>query len=207
MKIFLIILAFIVLFFGILLIANVKLKIYLSEKGYVVIKYLFLRFKYDFYGDNKLKAVKKNSRKDSSKPKSKKQKKDGEKEGYFKRILRENGVVDGTVQVLNLIKLIFSKLAELIGKTKVKNLFLDIKVAAEEPSLTAMYYGGVSAVVYPAVGLLNGIIPIEKQTVNINADYSVAQSEIKFEVIIKLRVYKLISVVFSFIKEYIKGGF
>lgn len=211
MKIFLIILASIVLFFGILFIANVKLKVYLSEKGYVVIKYLFLRFKYDFYGDNKLKAVKKKHRDNGSKTKSKEKKKDKgkdkEKEGYFKKVFREKGVVDGTVQVLSLIKLIFSKLVELIGKTKVKNLFLDIKVAAAEPSLTAMYYGGVSAVVYPAVGLLNGILPIENQTVNINADYGATNSEIKFEITVKLRVYKLISVAFSFIKEYIKGGF
>lgn len=211
MKIFLIILASIVLFFGILFIANVKLKVYLSEKGYVVIKYLFLRFKYDFYGDNKLKAVKKKHRGNGSKTKSKEKKKDKgkdkEKEGYFKKVFREKGVVDGTVQVLSLIKLIFSKLVELIGKTKVKNFFLDIKVAAAEPSLTAMYYGGVSAVVYPAVGLLNGILPIENQTVNINADYGATNSEIKFEITVKLRVYKLISVAFSFIKEYIKGGF
>ncbi|MEE1025920.1 MAG: hypothetical protein U0L55_02785, partial [Acutalibacteraceae bacterium] len=121
MKIFLIILASIVLFFGILFIANVKLKVYLSEKGYVVIKYLFLRFKYDFYGDNKLKAVKKKHRDNGSKTKSKEKKKDKgkdkEKEGYFKKVFREKGVVDGTVQVLSLIKLIFSKLVELIGKT------------------------------------------------------------------------------------------
>ena len=211
MKIFLIILVSIVLFFGILFIANVKLKVYLSEKGYVVIKYLFLRFKYDFYGDNKLKAVKKKHRDNGSKTKSKEKKKDKgkdkTKEGYFKKVFREKGVVDGTVQVLSLIKLIFSKLVELIGKTKVKNFFLDIKVAAAEPSLTAMYYGGVSAVVYPAVGLLNGILPIENQTVNINADYGATNSEIKFEITVKLRVYKLISVAFSFIKEYIKGGF
>ena len=211
MKIFLIILASIVLFFGILFIANVKLKVYLSEKGYVVIKYLFLRFKYDFYGDNKLKAVKKKHRDNGSKTKSKEKKKDKgkdkEKEGYFKKVFREKGVVDGTVQVLSLIKLIFSKLVELIGKTKVKNLFLDIKVAAAEPSLTAMYYGGVSAVVYPAVGLLNGILPIENQTVNINADYGATNSEIKFAIIVKLRLYKLISVAFSFIKEFLKGGF
>ena len=211
MKIFLIILVSIVLFFGILFIANVKLKVYLSEKGYVVIKYLFLRFKYDFYGDNKLKAVKKKHRDNGSKTKSKEKKKDKgkdkTKEGYFKKVFREKGVVDGTVQVLSLIKLIFSKLVELIGKTKVKNFFLDIKVAAAEPSLTAMYYGGVSAVVYPAVGLLNGILPIENQTVNINADYGATNSEIKFAIIVKLRLYKLISVAFSFIKEFLKGGF
>lgn len=211
MKIFLIVLAFMVLLIGILLIANIKFKVYLSDNGYVVIKYLFLRFKYDFYGDNKLKAVKKKHRDNSSKTKSKEKKKDKgkkeAKEGYLKKVFREKGVVDGTVQVLGLIKLIFSKLAELIGKAKVKNLLLDVKVAAEEPSLTAMYYGGVSAVVYPAVGLLNGILPIENQTVNINADYGVTNSEIKFEIIVKLRVYKLISVAFSFIKEFLKGGF
>ena len=76
MKTFLIILAFIVLIIGILLIANFKIKVYLSDNGYVVIKYLFLRFKYDVYGDNKLKTVKKKKGANGSKTKSKEKEKD-----------------------------------------------------------------------------------------------------------------------------------
>ena len=113
MKIFLIIFAIILFFFGILLVSAVKLKIYLSENGYIVIKYLFLRFRYDIYGDNKIKKVKKTSvkakkRKSTTEPK--------EKVGYFKKIYTEEGLVEGTVKLLSTIKYIISKILEIISE-------------------------------------------------------------------------------------------
>lgn len=203
MKIFLIIFAIILFFFGILLVSAVKLKIYLSENGYIVIKYLFLRFRYDIYGDNKIKKVKKTSvkakkRKSTTEPK--------EKVGYFKKIYTEEGLVEGTVKLLSTIKYIISKILEIISECKVDNLVLNIKIASDDPARTALTYGGVCAVAYPALGILNGMVDIKKQNVSILADYNAKTIEAKFLVIIKLRVFKATKVALSLIKDIIQGG-
>ena len=203
MKIFLIILAALLLIFGILLISAVKLKIYLSESGYIVIKYLFLRFKYDIYGDNKLKRVKKSSVKKTNKKTSSKDTK--KKDGYFKKIYTEEGIVEGTVKLLSTVKHIIIKILDLITECTVDNLVLDIKVASK-PAQTAICYGGVCAVAYPALGILNGIANIKKQNVNIVADYKSEKPKVLFMIIIKLRVFKAIKVAFSLIKDLIQGG-
>lgn len=205
MKIFLIILAVIFLLFGILMFSAVKLKIYLSKSGYIVIKYLFMRFKYDIYGDNKLKRVKRsNVKKADKKPSSKDTKK---KDGYFKKIYSEEGIVEGTIKLLRMVKHIVSKILELVTECKVDNLVLDIKVASEEPAQTAIYYGSVCAVAYPALGILNGIVNIKKQNVNITADYKLKKPEVLFMLVIKLRVFKAIKVALSLIRNIIQGGF
>ena len=161
MNIFWIVLLSIVAFFGIILVSNIRFKVYLSKDGYLVIKYLFLRFRYDVYGENKLKRVKRKKQK-KEKVKIKKLKKDSKpkKEGYLKKLFDEKGAVEGVIQFLSLIKLIISKIAGLSSKCKINNLVLNIKTASEDPSETAIYYGAVSAVVYPAIGVLNGIFPI-----------------------------------------------
>ena len=189
--------------FGILLVSAVKLKIYLNEKGYIVIKYLFLRFKYDLYGDNKLKRVKKN---DAEKSKKKSNTKNKEKQGYFKKIYTEEGIVEGMVKLLRTIKHIVSKILELITKCKVDNLNLNIKVASDDPAKTAICYGSVCAAVYPTLGILNGMVDIKNQNVNINADYKSKNIEASFVLIMKLRVFKATKVALSLIKDIIQGG-
>lgn len=206
MKIFLIVLIAIIALFGIILVSNIRFKIFLSKDGYIVIKYLFLRFRFDVYGETKLKRVKSKAVKKSDSNKSKKDSKPL-KEGYFKKLFDEKGVVEGVVHFLSLIKLIFSKIASLSSKCKINNLVLSVKTASDDAAETAIYYGAVSAVVYPAIGLLNGIFPIKKQKVNILADYNAKKPEIEFAATLKIRVFNLVKAVFSFIKDYIQGGY
>lgn len=198
MKIFFIILAALFLLFCILLVSSVKLKIYLNKSGYIVIKYLVFRFKYDIYGDNKIKRVKKRRKKKS------KQKTDSDKkDGYLKKLYDENGYVEGTVQLLSILKRFLSKIADLAEKSKISKLVLKIKVASNDPADTAIYYGGVCAAVYPMIGFLNGIFTIKKQNININADYASDKSEIEFMAVLKLRVFSSIKVAIALIKEFI----
>ena len=200
MKLFLIILAIVFALFGIVIFSSLRIKICLNKNGFLVIKYLFLSFKYDLYGEKKLKPVKKRSKKA---PKNKQTK----KEGYFKKLYSEDGLLDGTVKLLSTVKEVISKLFALVSECEIENLNLDITVAASEPSNTAIYYGGVCAAVYPAIGLLNGIATVKKQNVNIKADYDAKSPKVDFVVIIKLRVFRALKFAFALIKEFIQGGF
>ena len=196
--VFLIILAGIICIIGRILFANIKLKIYLSKKGYIVIKCLFFKFEYDFYGQDKIKKV---TRKEKAKSDDKKA--DKPSEGYIKKIYKKHGVVDGTVQLLSIVKNIFSKIILLLSKAHMTNLNLKITVAGQDAATTALTYGAVSAVVYPAIGLINGIIQVDKQNINITADYDAKTPQVEFLSIIKLPVYKALSVGFSLIKDFL----
>lgn len=200
MQIFLIILLVFVLLFGIVLFSAVKFKIYLSKDGYIVIRYLFFSFKYDIYGDTKITKIKKKGTKTQKQDTSKNPKK---KEGYFKRLYSEEGIIEGTVKLLSTIKHIVSKIIELITECNVSKLVLDIKVATEDPAETAICYGGVCSVVYPALGFLNGMTNIKKQNVSVVADYNLKNPEVSFIIILKLRIFKAIRVAFSLIKDLI----
>lgn len=202
MKIFFAIIAVFAIIIFVLFSAKIKLKIYLSKDGYIVVKYLFLKLRYDFYGDNNLKPKNKGEAIPQKNKKSK-----AEKQGYIKKTYAEQGAVEGTIQILSVIKLVFLKFANLITKSSAEYLNLNIDVASDDAATTAMYYGSICAVVYPAVGLLNGIIPIKKQNICINADYSQNNTSVQFELFLSLRVYKSLSVVFSLIKEFLQGGF
>ena len=203
MQIFLIILAVLLLFFGIVLLSAVKFKIYLSKDGYIIIRYLFFCFKYDIYGDTKIKKVKKTPKKSAEKSKQNTSKNPKKKEGYFKKIYSDEGIVEGTIKLLSTIKHMVSKIIELVTECNINNLILDIKVASEDPAETAICYGGVCSVVYPALGILNGIANIKKQNVNILADYNLKKPEVSFIIILKLRIFKAIKVAFSLIKDLI----
>ena len=203
MQIFLIILAVLLLFFGIVLLSAVKFKIYLSKDGYIIIRYLFFCFKYDIYGDTKIKKVKKSPKKSAEKSKQNTSKNPKKKEGYFKKIYLDEGIIEGTIKLLSTIKHIISKIIELVTECNINNLILDIKVASEDPAETAICYGGVCSVVYPALGILNGIANIKKQNVNILADYNLKKPEVSFIIILKLRIFKAIKVAFSLIKDLI----
>jgi len=200
LKLFLIILAIVFALFGIVIFSSLRIKICLNKNGFLVIKYLFLSFKYDLYGEKKLKPVKKRSKKASKMKQTK-------KEGYFKKLYSEDGLLDGTVKLLSTVKEVISKLFALVSECEVEKLNLDITVAADQPSNTAIYYGGVCAAVYPAIGLLNGLVTVKKQNVNIKADYDAKAPNIDFVVIIKLRVFKALKFAFVLIKEFIQGGF
>ena len=205
MKLFLIILAIILALFGIVIFSSLRVKICLNKNGFLVIKYLFLNFKYDLYGQQGVKQVKKSSEKKAEKKSSEEGK--PKKEGYFKKIYREDGLIDGTVKLLSTVKEIISKIFALVSECEIENLNLDITVAASKPSDTAIYYGGVCAAVYPAIGLLNGIATVKKQNVNIKADYDAKSPKVDFVVIIKLRVFRALKFAFALIKEFIQGGF
>lgn len=195
MKIFLIILFSVIALFMILLLANIRLKLYLSKDGYLVLRYLFLRFRFELYGENQVKRKKKEKKKAPKK----------EKQGYIKKIYDKNGPLEGTSQLLSIIKLLLSKLFSLFSKATITKLDLNITVTGDDPAETAINYGAVSAVVYPTIGIINGIFTVKKQNVILNADYDSTEPKIYFKCWIKVRLISVIKVFISFIKDYIKN--
>lgn len=194
MEIFLIIILLLILLVSIALVAKIKLKLFLSKEGYMVVQFLFFKYTVDFYG-RKAKKQKTSKTKQKSKP---------EKDSYVKKLFKQKGVVDGTVELFSVIKEIVLKISSLFSKSTVEELNFKMTVSQKDPALTAVTYGAVSTLVYSSIGILNGILPIKKQNVNLFASYEDVETQVDFYAFITVHFKNVISAGYLFIKEYIK---
>ena len=196
MEIFLIIILLLILLVSIALVAKIKLKLFLSKEGYMVVQFLFFKYTVDFYG-RKVKKQKSSKTKDKEKSKP-------SKDGYVKKLFKQKGVVDGTVELFSVIKEIVLKISSLFSKSTVEELNFKMTVSQKDPALTAVTYGAVSTLVYSSIGILNGILPIKKQNVNLFASYEDVETQVDFYAFITVHFKNVISAGYLFIKEYIK---
>jgi len=197
MEIFLIILVLILLLFSIaFFFGKIKLKLYLSKQGYLVVQFLFFKYTIDFYG--------KKAKKSKVKPKKDKSNKRQNKDSYVKKLYKHKGVIDATTEIFSVIKEIFLKIASLFSQSTVEELNIELTVSEKDPAFTAITYGAASTLVYTSVGLLNGILPIKKQSIKLFADYENNNTNFVFYAYITVQFKNAISAGYLFIKEYIK---
>lgn len=144
------------------------------------------------------------------KPKKKKpKKKTEEKPKQKKPAEKKPGLIEqyGVEWLLNLIKkvaeLAASALKDFFGHILVKNLTLSIKVAGEDAADTAIKYGKLCAVAYPAVGTIAGAVKYRKYGVDIVPDFNEkAETKAEFELCARIFTFRLLGLV---IKHGIKG--
>lgn len=196
MKIFLIILGLLIVLFSLaFFFGKIRLKLYLSKQGYIVVQFLFLKYTIDLYG--------KKHKKEKTKPNKKTDKK-AKKDGYVKKLYKQKGVLDATTEILSVIKEIFLKIASLFSQSTIEEFNLELTVSEKDPALTAITYGAASTLVYTTVGLLNGILPIKKQNVNLVANYDKEKTNLVFYAYATVHFKNAVSAAGLFLKEYIK---
>ena len=198
MKIFLIIVLVLSFLLSIALIAKIKLKLFLSKQGYMVVQFLFFKYTVDFYG----KKTKK--QKEKQKPKKDKTKSKSGKDGYIKKLYKQKGVVDATTELMSIIKEIILKISSILSKSTIEELNFEMTVSEKDPALTAITYGAVSSLVYPAIGMINGILPVKRQNINLVANYENKDFDVNFNAYITVKFKNIISAGYLFLKEYIK---
>lgn len=197
MKIFLIILLIIFALLCFLLLSSIKIKIYLSKKGYLILSYMFIKHRIDLYPDKK-KAKKNNDKKDLEKSGQK------EKRGYVKKLYEQKGIVDGTVELLKVIQELLAKIATIFSRSTIEELKLKMTLSQNEPAETAIVYGAVTAIVYPAVGLINGLMLVKNQEIDLKAVYDNTPFNVEFSAIIRIPIRSIFGALYTFLKEYIK---
>lgn len=196
MKIFFIILILLAALICFFLVSSIKVKIYLSKKGYLVISYLFIKRYINLYGDD--------SKKDSISTKTSKKATKKEKSGYVKKLFKQKGIIDGTVGLFNVIQELLAKIANVFSRSTVEKLNLKMIISQNDPAETAVVYGAVSAIVYPAVGLINGFMPVKNQEIDLKAVYDGTPFSIEFSAIIKIHFRSIFGALYTFLREYIK---
>lgn len=187
-----------------LLVAHIRIRIYLSKAGQIVIRYLFLRFPFDLYPkqEEEEKPQKpKKAKKEKSKAKKEKKK---EKEGFFKSTLKEQGAVDGVVSILQLVVTLLKRINRLFSHCIIDRFSFSVEISEGDAAKTAITYGALSAVVYPVVGLINGMMPIKKQEVSLTACYEEKKLDIVFLAVVRIRLLYIITAALGVIKDFIR---
>lgn len=101
--------------------------------------------------------------------------------------------------ILKLIKLIFSErsaifnaLKFLLKKSTVTDFKLHIVSSSEDAAETALLYGGICAVIYPAVAFLETVITVKTDDIKIVCDYENNCPSLFFFVNLKVSIFSLL---------------
>lgn len=182
----------ILLFFLLILLIPIRLKLKYQNK-------LELLLYIGFVGIRLVPSKPKKPKKEKSKSKTEEKSKESKKK---KNIIQEKGLS----WLVSLIK----KIAELAGGVLkdffkhiiIKKLMLSISVAEEDAAKTAVNYGYYCSAVYPAVGIILRSVKCKKYGVDIKPDFSEnAKPSYYVELEAKIRVIWILAVLIGHSKE------
>ena len=75
---------------------------------------------------------------------------------------------------------------------------IDIKVAGDDAGDSAVKYGRVCAVLFPALKLITDVVRVDRYEVNVNPDFSDEPENLaKAKVTAKIRIISILKIVFS----------
>ena len=164
---------------------------------------LFLSLKVAFIKIKLLpqKPEKKVQPKKKTKPKTKKkkpEKKEKQKSFDLKKYVKQKGVSGILNIVKSISKLVSGTLKDLFSKITVTELMIDIKVAGDDAGDSAVKYGRVCAVLFPALKLITDVVRVDRYEVNVNPDFSDEPENLaKAKVTAKIRIISILKIVFS----------
>ncbi len=111
---------------------------------------------------------------------------------------------DKKPDILKLIKFIFSErsvmfetLKYLLKKSSVNDFKLHIVSSCDDAAETALLYGGICAVIYPAVAFLETVIPVKKDDIKISCDYENNCPSLFLLINIRVSVFSLLKAYFK----------
>ena len=125
----------------------------------------------------------------------KKEKKDqqGKKKKSFKNFFKERSLSGKLSTVFNVLNQILNKVKFMLKRSKVEKFELDITVSGDDAAVTAIEYGAVCAVVYPAVSLILNYNKALKENINIVCDYTNTKPALEFYGVVSIRLIHLLS--------------
>ncbi|MDD4699360.1 MAG: DUF2953 domain-containing protein [Oscillospiraceae bacterium] len=177
-----------------LLLAPVKVEVILQDKLSATFKYLFIKHK--IHNVNPLL---------DDKPEIPAEE-ESDKLGYIKELIEEKGFAGAITELCDILKLFLKKAERLIPHIIVSKFNLIIQVGSDDAAITALEYGAVCAVAYPALGFVESLVKFKKQKIDISCDYNNENSVLEMNAILKIRLFFLIRAFNSFVLSYIKNA-
>lgn len=141
---------------------------------------------------------------DSFKSRSKKNKNTNNKSNFksiFKN-LKSRGFIN-SIKYISSVVFLMGKTAKIfLSKIKIGYLGLNVIISEEDAFETSIKYGQASAVVYPTINYLRGILHIRKLNLLVEPDFKSVKSKVIFKTCFKSNIFNLLVVAIGFVKNY-----
>ena len=197
--IFLLVIALVI----ILLLCPVVIKVDFKESFKVQLRYLFIF--YTVYPQKEKKQNKKEKNTETKPQKTETKKEEQQTVSDIRRIIKKEGI-SGFFEVLGDIGRIVLKLPVYIQKKlKISKLYLDISVSSDNAADTAVNYGKVCAVAYPALSVITGIFKYRSLSVSIYPDFDKKETEIFLHTVLKMSLLSIIIFAIKALLTFVKS--
>lgn len=146
----------------------------------------------------------KDSKPDEKKQKSKKPAKtEKPKSNIFSKFYQNQGF-DGVVTLIqNTAASLNAVFKRALHAVTVKNLSINLQVAGEDSAQTAIRYGTICSLVFPAVGAIRAAIRVKEYHLNINPDFLGNENKASFHTVILVSPIKLIIAAIIFLFDFL----
>lgn len=192
------IVAGVLIFLLLLLIIPLRLRACFYGELKVKLRYLF--FSYTLY-PRPLKREEKSKRRAEKKAEKDKEK---QKElSHAEELLKSEGVAAVVSYYAQIARLMKAAAAKLIRAITVDRLKLDVVVATDDAAETAIDYGRVCAVVYPAQALLESMTRVRRRFIAITPDFMGQKGRVSGEIRIHALPLRILWVLLLFFIGYI----
>ena len=166
-----------------------------------------VRFLFLTYTFSPEKSKEKASQKEKTPKKQKKEKEDTDSQkdqSKWKNLFKERGL-DGMIDLVKkFMEQVTQPIKKLLTHFHIKKLVCEVSVSTEDAAETAILYGQVCAVIYPAVAMVTEAAKLYRFTASVAPDFDKEKSSVNFELKFHvLTIWLLIAAVqtlFRFIK-------
>ncbi len=108
------------------------------------------------------------------------------------QMFREDGPAATLHYLSELARLAGQAVGRLLRAVTVDKLHLELLVATADPSDTAVRYGQVCGVLYPALAAISGPVRIRRRQVRVEPNFLLEKSDVRLDVRLHVGVYRLL---------------
>ena len=121
----------------------------------------------------------------------------------IQKTVKEGSLSESIKEFSGVIISLFKHLLGLLKNCTVNRIYLKAKNGGDDAAEAAISYGAVCAVVYTLVGYIEGVAKVKKKAVklDLSCDYTKNDSEFYYDILVSVRVYKVIGALFKIAKE------
>lgn len=176
-----------------LLFSSVSVKCRVDDGVKLEIRYLIFKFK-----PQKHRKSRKNRAKDSKKALN--------KPNYIKQLIEENGLLGAIKELTFIVKTVLSRAVDTAHHIRVKRFNMVVTAASDDPAKTAVEYGALCSVVFPALSGFQSMMKFNdrKTEVVVNSDFCATKPTLFIDFKLKIRLFFILKAGLSVIIELVK---